>query len=423
MYINNKKNIAVILGNALEYYDFMLYGFFATILAPLFFPSENPSLSLIASMGSYGVGFLARPLGGIVFGHLGDRWGRKNTLSLSILLVTIPTLSIALLPTYDQIGIWAPFLLILFRTIQGLCVGGESSGAATYIIESASPTEKDKASAWLVLSCYFGTLLGTVFGAIFTSSFMPSWGWRLTFVMGSLIAFIGYYIRKQLKESPEFIKNKEQGKILKAPFLDLLRNEKINLFYAASTSAGVAIPFFIIFIYLNGIFTKKLNLEPQLVLTLNAGLMAFWIVLLPQFGALAQRYGRQIVMFGGLLGMLLFSYPLFLFIGSEPSFGSIFFTQLILSLFAMAYAAPTSALLVELFPVNERYSGIAFGYSLGHAIFGGFTPIILTTLVESLQFYLAPVACLVFGCILGSIPLQKNHLTKLSKQILKAESH
>src|ERR1700722_11205305 len=213
----NKKNLAIILGNALEYYDFMLYGFFATILAPLFFPSENPSLSLIASMGSYGVGFLARPLGGIFFGHLGDRQGRKHTLSLSILLVTIPTLGIALLPTYAQIGIWAPLLLLLCRIFQGFCLGGETSGAMTYIIENAKPQEKDTASAWLVLSCYLGTLVGTGLGAVFTLSFMPEWGWRLTFVMGSLIALVGYYIRKKLKESPEFIECQQKGRILKVP--------------------------------------------------------------------------------------------------------------------------------------------------------------------------------------------------------------
>jgi len=167
----NKRNFAVIVGNALEYYDFMLYGFFATILAPLFFPSDNPVLSLIASMGSYGVGFLARPLGGIFFGHLGDRWGRKNTLSLSLLFVTLPTLGIALLPTYNQIGMWAPLLLIVFRLVQGFCLGGEASGAMTYIIENSPSNQKDKASSWLVLSCYAGTLVGTLLGAFFTLSF------------------------------------------------------------------------------------------------------------------------------------------------------------------------------------------------------------------------------------------------------------
>src|SRR3990167_464254 len=164
----NKRNLAVVIGNALEYYDFMLYGFFAAILAPLFFPSDTPGISLIVSMASYGVGFLARPLGGIIFGHLGDRRGRKDTLSLSILLLTIPTLGIALLPTFDQIGIWAPLLLVFFRLLQGFCLGGESSGAMTYMLENTAPHKKDIMSAWLVVSCYVGTLLGTLLGSFFT---------------------------------------------------------------------------------------------------------------------------------------------------------------------------------------------------------------------------------------------------------------
>src|SRR3990167_9307308 len=273
----NKRNLAVVIGNALEYYDFMLYGFFAAILAPLFFPSDTPGISLIVSMATYGVGFLARPLGGIFFGHLGDRRGRRSTLSLSILLVTIPTLGIALLPTYDQIGIWAPLLLVLCRLVQGFCLGGESSGAMTYIIENTSPQERDMASAWLVLSCYVGTLVGPLLGAFFPLSFMPSWGWRFTFVIGSLIALVGYYIRKRLKESPEFLENQKQGKILKLPIKELLKKEKQNLFYAMTISSAIIVPFFVIFIHLNSLFIKNLHLEPSLVLTLNAGLMGFWI--------------------------------------------------------------------------------------------------------------------------------------------------
>lgn len=408
MPIMNKRNFAIVIGNALEYYDFMLYGFFAAILAPLFFPSDTPGMSLIISMASYGVGFLARPLGGIFFGHLGDRQGRKDTLSLSILLVTLPTLGIALLPTYAQIGIWAPLLLAMCRLFQGFCIGGETSGAMTYMIENAAPQEKDIFSAWLVASCYVGTLIGTLLGSLFTLSFMPTWGWRLTFVAGSLIAFIGYYIRKCLKESPEFLQTQRQGKILKLPLKELIKNEKRNLFYAVSISSAVVIPFITIFIYLNSLFIKNLHLEPSFVLILNAGLMGIWILLLPLSGFFAQKYGRRLTMGIGVLGMGFFAYPLFLLMGTEPTLSSILFTQFILSVFAIAYCAPTSALLVELFPVNERYSGIAFGYSLGHAIFGGLTPIILTILVQSLGLTFAPAAALIFCSLLGSIVLYKS---------------
>lgn len=404
----NKRNLAIVVGNALEYYDFMLYGFFAAILAPLFFPSDVPGISLIASMASYGVGFLARPLGGIFFGHLGDRRGRKDTLSLSILLVTIPTLGIAFLPTYAQIGIWAPVLLVLCRLLQGFCLGGETSGAVTLIIENAAPQDRDMVSAWFVVSCYGGTLIGTLLGSFFTLSFMPSWGWRLTFVMGSLIALMGYYIRKRLKESPEFLETQRLGKILKLPIKELFKNKKTNLFFAASIAAAVIVPFVTIFIYLNSLFVKNLHLEPSVVLILNSGLMCFWVILLPFFGLLAKKYGRKHIMGLGVLGIATFAYPLFLWIGNEPTFERILMTQVVLSIFTCAYSAPTGALLVDLFPVNERYSGIAFGYSLGHALFGGLSPMVLTILTQSLGFAVAPAICLMLSSFLGSIVVYKN---------------
>ncbi|MBY0502172.1 MAG: MFS transporter [Alphaproteobacteria bacterium] len=423
MILMNKQNFSIIIGNALEYYDFMLFGFFAAILAPLFFPSDIPGMSLIVSMATYGVGFLARPLGGIFFGHLGDRWGRKDTLSLSILLVTFPTLGIALLPTYSQIGIWAPLLLVLCRLLQGFCLGGEASGAMTYVVENTSPQEKDMASAWLVVSCYVGTLVGTLLGSFFTLPFMPTEGWRFTFAVGSLIAIAGYYIRRYLKESPEFLETKRKGKILKIPLKELLKNEKRNLFYAMSISSAVIVPFMTIFVYLNSLFIKNLHLEASLVLLLNSGLMGTWIFLLLLFGYCAQQYGRNIIMSIGALGMALLAYPLFLFMGTDPNLESILITQLLLSVFASAYAAPTSALLVDLFPINERYSGIAFGYSLGHAIFGGLTPLLLTFLVHSLGLTSAPAVLLIFSSLLGSIVFYNPNSIFHSKTALKIQSN
>jgi len=402
----NKTTLAIVIGNALEYYDFMLYGFFATILAPLFFPHENPTLSLIASMASYGVGFLARPLGGLFFGHLGDRWGRKNTFSLSLLLVTIPTLCIGLLPSYQQIGIWAPILLVMCRLLLGFCLGGETSGAMTYMIEHTSPHHKDKSSAWLVASCYAGTLLGTLLGSLFTLPFMPSWGWRLTFIAGSFITIIGYYIRRRLHESPEFLSIKKEGSILDLPLKSLLKNEKLNLFYSAGLSSAVIVPFITIFIYLNSLMTKNLHFPASQVLLFNALLMLLWMGLLLLAGALAQRFGRHLIMTTGAIGMGLVAMPLFLMIGSTPSFATVLTTQLVLSIFACAYSAPTSAFLVSLFPINQRYSGIAFGYSLGHAIFGGVTPMCLTLCVQSFDLDCVPALFIIFSCILGILALR-----------------
>lgn len=402
MNISRKNLIAILIGNGLEYYDLMLFGFFAGILAPLFFPNDNISISLISSMGTYWVGFLARPLGGVVFGHFGDRWGRRNILSTSILLLIFPTLAIGLLPTYELIGIWAPVLLIFCRFSQGLCLGGEASGAITYLTENVTSTQKDIMSAWYVVSCYVGMLIGTLLCSIFLMPFMPSWGWRLMFVLEALVAFIGYYFRKKLKISPEFSRIQKRKEILRFPLKTLLINEKLHLMHAAGHASAVIVPFFIIYIYLSNLLIKEVSLEPSTVLLLNAGLLCFWIALLPIFGFLAQRYGRAIVMMGGLLGMAIFSYPLFLNVACKPTLENILITQYFLSFFAIAYAAPTSAVLADLFPVNQRYSGIAVGYSFGHAFIGGFIPILLTILTESFQFTLAPVLFIYLSCFIGA---------------------
>lgn len=309
---------------------------------------------------------------------------------------------IGLLPTYETIGIWAPLLLVLCRFSQGFCLGGESSGAMTYLLENTPLNKRDMVSSWLVISCYGGTLVGTLLGSFFLQPYMVSWGWRLTFVAGALIAFIGYYIRSKLKESPEFIQVQQKKKVLSFPLKALLINEKTHLFQAIGMASAVIVPFFVIFIYLNGLLMKDIHLEPSVVLLMNAGLMSVWIVLLFFCGILAQRYGRTLVMVTGLIGLALFSYPLFLNLGSEPTVGKILFAQATLSLFAMAYAAPTASFLVSLFPVNQRYSGIALGYSLGHALIGGTIPMLITFLTLSLGFIQAPALCIIVSCLFGA---------------------
>lgn len=413
-----KQNLAVFLGNALEYYDFMLYGFFAALLAPLFFPSDNPTVSLIASMGGYGIGFIARPLGGAVFGHFGDRFGRKNTLSLTLLLLALPTFGIALLPTYAVIGIWAPFLLISLRFLQGFCLGGETSGVMTYIIENSKGQERDMSSVYLVMSCYVGTLVGVMVGAVFTMSFMPDWAWRFAFVIGSLIAVVGFYVRRKLRESEEFSNAKGTGILVKKPFVEILKDQKVHLVQSAGIASAIVVPFFIIFIYLNGILSKDLGWGSSSVLMLNSALMVFWIAGLPVVGYLAKSYGRKQVMSAGLLGMGIVSYPLFTLVSSHPSFEMILITQLVLCVFSMAYAGPSSAHLVDLFPVNKRYSGIAVGYSLGHAIFGGFTPVVLTTLAQYLEMGLAPAVFIICSCGLGYFGLIQLDHFKETKPVL-----
>jgi len=221
--MNHKKAIlAAMIGNALEYYDVMLYGFFAAALAPLFFPTTNHFVSITASLGTFAAGFLMRPLGGILFGHLGDRYGRRMALAFSILLVTVPTLTIGLLPTYEYIGIAAPIILVVCRLLQGLCVGGEYSGAAIFVIEHSKKKQEAFAGSVLCATGFLGGFLGTILGLICTLPYMPTWSWRIPFLIGSIIGLIGYYIRTQVDESPAYSQAMKRGEIIKSPLRDVI---------------------------------------------------------------------------------------------------------------------------------------------------------------------------------------------------------
>src|SRR5436189_1033551 len=192
---NIKAIFAAMVGNALEYYDVMLYGFFAAMLAPLFFPTDNQITSTISSLGTFAAGFVMRPLGGIIFGHLGDKFGRRQALVLAIFLVTIPTFTIGILPTYADIGIAAPLILLLCRLLQGLCVGGEYSGASIFVIEYSKRGREAFAGSILCAAGVSAGVLGTLVGFLSTLPFMPAWRWRIPFLIGSLFGLIGHYFR------------------------------------------------------------------------------------------------------------------------------------------------------------------------------------------------------------------------------------
>lgn len=397
----HKKNATILIGNALEYYDAMLYGMFAASLAPLFFPNADPTISFVAAIGTYGIMFLARPLGGAVFGHFGDRLGRKNTFSLTLLLLALPTMGIALLPTYAAIGLWAPFLLMFFRFVQGFCLGGETSGAMTYMIENAADDQKDKYSAWIVGSCYVGVLVSTLLGAFFTMSFMPEWGWRITFAIGSLIALLGYVVRRNFDESHAFKKTQQAGEILNVPLKTLIKREKTRLLQSACVASAVVAPYFIIFVYLPGLLVKDHGWSASTMMTLNSFLIVVALALLSIGGVVAQKYGRERVMSLAVLIGGLCAYPLFYCISEFPSAEMIIITQFVLVASAMFYAGPTSAFLVELFPANRRYSGIAIGYALGHALFGGLISFIMTALAQAFGMSAAPAVFIIVGSLAG----------------------
>ncbi|MBP6951197.1 MAG: MFS transporter [Alphaproteobacteria bacterium] len=399
---NYKAIIAAMIGNALEYYDVMLYGFFATMLAPLFFPTDNEAISIISSLGTFAAGFLMRPLGGIVFGHLGDKFGRRQALVFAIFLVTIPTLIIGLLPTYADIGIAASIILVICRLLQGLCVGGEYSGASIFVIEYSKRGKEAFAGSILCAAGFFGGVLGTFFGFLCTNPFMPSWGWRIPFLIGALIGLIGYYLRTQVSESPDFVRHKKE-KIAKVPLLVVFERRLINLCCTIGIGATSLIPFYLASVYMGYMLSSQLQIPTFQIMLINVVLNIFLIFLLPTMGILADKIGKEKLMIFSSVLSIIVAYPLFSLLENNLSLTNILIVQAILGIITAGFGAPSMALLSSFFPTHERYSGIGFGYALGGALLGGTTPLILASLSNWLGSPLVPAYYLMFSGALGVI--------------------
>ena len=400
---NYKAILAAMIGNALEYYDVMLYGFFATMLAPLFFPTDNQAISIISSLGTFAAGFIMRPLGGFIFGHLGDKFGRRQALVLAIFLVTIPTFTIGVLPTYAKIGIAAPIILVACRLLQGFCVGGEYSGASIFVVEYSKRGREAFAGSVLCAAGFFGGVLGTFIGFLCTLPSMPSWGWRLPFLLGSLIGLIGYYLRTSVNESPDFIRHKDE-KTEKIPLWGVLQRRRKSLLCTIGIGATSLIPFYLASVYMGHLLSSELHIPTFQIMSINVILNIFLILLLPLMGLLADRIvGKEKLMTLSSLLSIIVAYPLFLHLNQNLSLWNIIFVQAVLGVITAGFGAPSMALLSTFFPVHERYSGIGFGYALGGALLGGTTPLIIASLVIWFGSCIVPAYYLMFSGILGII--------------------
>lgn len=417
---NTKAIFAAMVGNALEYYDVMLYGFFAAMLAPLFFPTDNPMISTLSSLGTFAAGFIMRPLGGIFFGHLGDKFGRRQALVLAIFLVTIPTFTIGVLPTYAEIGLFAPIILLTCRLLQGLCVGGEYSGASIFVIEYSKRGRESFAGSILCAAGLSGGVLGTFLGFIFTLPFMPPWGWRIPFLIGSCFGLIGYYIRTKISETPDFIRHKKEN-ISKVPLWNVLQNRKRNLFCTMGIGATALIPLYLSSVYMGHILSTELHMSISHIMLVNVTLNIFIVLLLPLMGNLADsRVGKENLMIFSSLISILIAYPLFFLLKVHLSLPNIIFCQAVLAITNAAFAAPSMALLTTFFPVHERYSGIGFGYALGGALLGGTTPLIVVSLVNCLNSPMIPAYYLMFSGAMGIASVAWSRKVDHSDSILSS---
>jgi len=310
-----KNVVAGCVGNVLEWYDFALYGFFAPVIAKLFFPSDDQITGLLATFGIFAVGFLMRPVGAVIFGILGDKLGRKKALEISVVMMAVPTTLIGVLPTYESVGILAPILLTIIRLIQGISVGGEFTGSISYVVENAPhpPNRRGFYSSWTVFSLLGGILLGSAIASIvtgvFTDAQVQSFGWRLPFLLGLVIGLIGLYLRVGLDESPAFKKMKEAGELSKRPIIDAFKfHWKQILIVIGATCVG-SVNFYMIFVYLTTFLSTETHVDLSTALEINTVSMIILMVITPIMGFFSDKIGRKPLLIGGSLIIAIFADP------------------------------------------------------------------------------------------------------------------
>lgn len=406
-----------LLGNILEWYDFALYGYYAAIISPLFFPAQNKTLSLISAFVVFAIGYIMRPLGAIVFGHLGDRIGRKNALSTAILLMAIPTTVIGFLPSYESIGIWATWGLIACRLLQGLAVGGEFTGAMVYILEHVHNKHQGYYSALAMSSAFLGLLLGSLACSI-TTLFTITWLWRIPFLISFLLGVIGLYLRLKMPETPAFSELKRTHTTKHSPVKTLFKKHWQNVIRGVGFVMLPTAAFYMCFLYLPTYLHHFYQIPHTLVQwSNNLGLVAL-IILTPVFGLLVDRYGKVNIQIVGMVSFICLSLPLFIAL-SFQSIGIVIIVSLIFAMMVGMVFAAIPALLFDLFPAPIRYSGLSFPYNLATALFGGSTPAINTALINHIGNLQIPAYYLISLSVLGIlffIKTMPNH-TVLENEI------
>lgn len=371
--------LAGLIGNVMEWYDFAVYGYFAGVIGKLFFPAEDPAASLIASFGAFAAGFLVRPIGGLLFGRIGDRVGRQQALTLSVIVMALPTVLIALLPTYASIGMAAPIAIVLLRIVQGLSVGGEFTNSLVFLVEHAPRDRRAFTAVWGSWGASAGILLGSGVGDllshVLSEQQIMSWGWRLPFAAGGLVALTGYLIRQGLHSQAPVGESS-------SPIRDVFGKHKAAVLRVGLLNIGFGVGFYAAFIYAVTYIKNIDHLPEGTVFNLNTGAMALLLVILPAAAWVSDRWGRRPLLVAGFALLALGAIPLFQLMHSADPL-TIFLGEAGFALIVGLISGGIVATNVELIPPEVRCTGLAFAYNASIGCFGGSTPLIAAWLIDS----------------------------------------
>ena len=392
---------AAVIGNVLEWYDFAVYGYLATVIAKNFFLTRDELSSLLAAFGVFGVGFLVRPLGGVIIGRMGDVKGRKSALLFTLFFMAVGTAGIGLLPSARSIGSWATVLLVLLRLVQGFSVGGEWAGSTAFIVEWAPQERRGFFGSFQQVATGGGLLLGSGIAAFLSTVLVPgqmeNWGWRIPFLLGGLIAPVGFYMRRNIGETPAFLEASVAEEILSKSSMALLAAKAFGftIFWTVS--------YYLILTYLPTFTQRFAGLSATQALWSNTIGLVVLVAVIPFAGLLSDHIGRKPVLLTSCLSFVFLSYPLFRLLIASVHLASVIVIQVIFCLMIALFSGPGPAALSEIFPTRSRSMLMSTGYALAVAIFGGFAPYVAIWLTRTTGRPLAPTAYLIGAAMVSTV--------------------
>jgi MFS transporter, MHS family, proline/betaine transporter len=409
--------LAVTIGSVLEWYEFYLFIYLSPIISLHFFSHTSEVSAWLKTLAVFAIGFLSRPLGALIFGHLGDRLGRKPALFTSIIMITAPTIAISLIPGYAQIGLAAPIILCFLRLLQGLPVGAEITGAMCYLYEEANPRRRTYISSWT----FFGSQIGALFCTVeiwilqqkLSYTELAGWGWRVSFLIGGVIGLFGLLLRYRLRESPLFIELKESHELSPAPIKESFTSHKLKIGKGILLSASMMAGNFVLFFFFASYFERILQKSFSQSLIISAIMLTISIISLPFFGKLANRYSKSSLFLWSVIGLTAIAYPLFYSVNylSFPLFMTLYILAVLLMTMSFAILP---ALLSELFPTRVRYTCLGVSYNLCSSLLGGTAPIACLYLIHKTHISTSPALVIIVTSLmtLGALFFQKRTAIK-----------
>lgn len=397
------------VGNLFEFYDFALFGYFAPIIGKLFFPSDNPTVELISAFGVFAAGFIVRPLGGLIFGHIGDVFGRKKALVLAILLMAVPTVLIGLLPDYHSIGVTASILLVSLRMLQGISLGGNYSGSITFVTEHTDPNKRGLMGGFAVASCLAGILLGSATAAFFSKIMdegeLHQFGWRIPFLLGVFICFVGVYMRRKVSESPEFIAEQARNDVKTHPIREVFQSHKKQLTFAVGATMLHDLSFYLLFVYMTTYLISVLGVAEDISFTINTINLLVVSIVTVIAAAASDKFGRKKILSMAAILFIFTTIPMMCLVNTKDTF-SIFGAQLFMAIAVGMYFGPIPALMIEAFPTRVRYSASSLTTNISGPLFGGTAPMLVTWLIDKTGSTMVPAFYLTGAAVFALIAVQ-----------------